>query len=70
MPATLTPVWTADELERELQVALELVDRLDPPEDLRVPVFNTASQALLQRVVERAPQVLSEEDLRRLSGAG
>lgn len=52
-PPRLSRVWTRDELATELRDALGLVDELDPPEDLRVAVFNVACNGLLQRVADQ-----------------
>jgi hypothetical protein len=57
-PPKLSPVWQRDELEGALKDALELVEALTPPDDLRVAVFNMAANALLQRVVEQQPAAL------------
>jgi hypothetical protein len=67
---TLTPVWTADELEAELRRALELVDVLAPPDDLREPLFVVASNALLQRVVEPPPRTFPIGELGLGRGRG
>jgi len=52
-PPNVVRLWQRDELEGELRDALALVEALAPPDDLRVAVFDKASNALLQRVIEQ-----------------
>lgn len=66
----LSRLWQRDELEGELRSAIELVEALAPPDDLRVAVFNVAANALLQRVVEQQPRAIASADLGRLLGRG
>lgn len=69
-PPTLSKVWQRDELEVELRDALALVEALEPPEDLRVAVFQTASTCLLQRVVEQPTSPVAIGGLGRALGRG
>jgi nucleotide-binding universal stress UspA family protein len=69
-PPKLSRVWQRDELEGELKDALELVEALSPPDDLRVAVFNMAANALLQRVVEQQPTAVAIGGLGRSLGRG
>jgi hypothetical protein len=41
------------ELEGDLRDALEMVERLQPADDLRLQTFTFAAQLLLQRAVEQ-----------------
>lgn len=69
-PPKLSRVWQRDELEGDLKDALELVEALAPPDDLRVAVFNVTANALLQRVVEQQPRAVALGDLGRALGRG
>lgn len=66
-PPNLTRVWTREELEEHLADALAIVDTLGPPDDLRVQLFATAANALLQVVVDPRPAAISAETLERLA---
>lgn len=45
----LERVWEAEDVSAELKSALEVVAELEPPDDLRLAVFQLAAQALMQR---------------------
>ena len=69
-PPNVVRLWQRDELEGELRDALALVEALAPPEDLRAAVFDKASTALLQRVVEQPRQTIPIGVLPRGVGRG
>lgn len=45
----LQRTWSKSDVADELRDALAIVNELQPPDDLRVAVFNLAAQALMQR---------------------
>lgn len=69
-PPTLTRLWHRDELERELRDALDVVEALKPPDDLREALFTTAANALLQRIVEQPRPAIPLGMLGRELGRG
>lgn len=51
--------WEPAKLEARLREALDMVERLDPPEDLRAHVFNNAANGLTGKtVLQPAPPIL------------
>jgi hypothetical protein len=63
----LTRVHDPDDVKAELADALRVVAELEPPDDLREAVFQTAASALLLRVADQRPSPLSEQVLRGLA---
>lgn len=49
MHPSMERVWDADDVEPEIREALDMVDRLAPPDDLRLAAFQFAVQLLTQR---------------------
>lgn len=47
----LERVWSNGDAEAALREAVELVERVQPPDDLRPAVFNYAAQLVTQRVI-------------------
>lgn len=54
MSIQLTRTWEPAEVESELRAALDIVERLDPPSDLRQLTFQTSAQLLTQRAMRPA----------------
>lgn len=50
--------WQPDDVEHELRAAIDLVEKLQPPDDLRQATFNIAAQLLTQRVIRQTPIAL------------
>lgn len=51
MAHELQPTWKPDDVEQLLRDALDLVARVDPPADLRLPAFQVGFQLLSQRLL-------------------
>lgn len=46
-------VHRSEDVQADLKTALDIVAELDPPDDLRVPVFQFVAQLVTQRVLEQ-----------------
>ena len=62
----LAPVHDVDDVLGALRDALDVVDTLDPADDLRVAVFQTAASALLLRVADPRPSPIDPAMIERL----
>lgn len=69
-PPHLTRAHEQADVEYDLFRALEIVDTLGPPDDLRVAVFQSAAAALLLRVADPRPQPIPDDVLERLRSSG
>jgi hypothetical protein len=52
----LARTWQEDEVTKDLKTSLRVVEVLDPPDDLRLAVFNIAVQLVTQRIQVQADQ--------------
>ena len=51
--------FTEEEIEQNLRTALDITERLQPPDDLRQAVFATAAQRLHEKtIIHGAPALL------------
>lgn len=57
MSVQVVPVWTPERAEIVLEQSLALVTKLDPVEDLRVPLFQSAVQMLSNVLVQQGSPV-------------
>lgn len=55
MAAELETVWEPEALQDRLHEAVLMVAGINPPPDLRVPLFNLAAQALLLQMPKQQP---------------
>lgn len=53
MHPSMQRTWEADDVETDLRAALDLVVKLDPPDDLRAATFQFATQLLTQRAMRQ-----------------
>lgn len=62
-------VWSPAEIGERLQQAVELVADINPPPDLRVPLFNLAAQGLMLQVPKQVGAGVAMPGLGVLGGA-